>query len=667
MSVLAMLAAMQSSSTTASDLEEIVVRGARSASSFQELDPTASGLVIELQRRVQTGEVLADVLPEVPGANVMRTGGYGSLTSVAIRGGDSRHTTVFLGNVPLNGPDTGGYDLSLVPLDAYQRVEVYRGGAPLWFNDSAIGGVVRLVPRTARSTSVSTEVEGGSFGTWSADATGSFAAPSWNVFLSGGGLRTENNFSYADDGGTTFTDEDDVLRERQNAHVMDGHGFLHAQLFDERQELSLIAFGLFREQGEPGPASAPALQAERRTARGFASIAYQAEDTVWTMPARLLALSSFGLNQDAFRDELAEIGIGRHDADDRAITGQGRIALSLEPWSWLEATAVFSARHDRYNPEDAFVTVSQQPSYRSRGSEGLEARFHFELGPVATELRPSIRFEQSRAAILTPPSDSVAGAGEPELRSRSTSGTTYRFGALVAPQPWLNVVGSASSGSRLPSILELFGDRALLVANPRLIAERSRSVEGGVTLTPCWDVGCLNFEARVFRLWVHDLIRFRKTSQFTSIAQNIDSGNIFGAELGLHTELFRHAAISASMTLSRTRDGDSSRSLPMRPDRLIYARVEGKAGRIIKSWLDDARVFVDVEHRSAHFLDPANLIEKPARTWIGAGVRLYSADERVSLAATMHDLFDAGGADLLGFPIPGRRFTVSLSFKDELP
>ena len=107
----------------------------------------------------------------MPGAHVVQSGGQGSYSTVSLRGGELGHTSFLLGEMPVSGPDSGPLDLSLLPLEVFDRLEVYREGAPAFFDSGAIGGVVRLVPREDRESRLFASATGGSFGAWRADVT----------------------------------------------------------------------------------------------------------------------------------------------------------------------------------------------------------------------------------------------------------------------------------------------------------------------------------------------------------------------------------------------------------------------------------------------------------------------------------------------------------------
>ena len=112
--------------------------------------------------------ILADLLEQVPGVSVSRTGGEGEPTSIFIRGADSDQTLVLIDGVPLTDPGQtgGGLDFSNLLAGDIQRIEVLRGAQSTLWGSQAMGGVINIV--TAEPTQApggSASAEGGSRGT----------------------------------------------------------------------------------------------------------------------------------------------------------------------------------------------------------------------------------------------------------------------------------------------------------------------------------------------------------------------------------------------------------------------------------------------------------------------------------------------------------------------
>ena len=117
------------------------------------LDATAAGSEVLIRDRT-VAQTTDQLLQESAGTRIVAEGGLGSPFCVRLRGVACDQVTVMLGDVPLSSPDTGSFDLSLVPLEALDGFEVFRGGAPAWLNEGAVGGVLRLLPRTYKENEV---------------------------------------------------------------------------------------------------------------------------------------------------------------------------------------------------------------------------------------------------------------------------------------------------------------------------------------------------------------------------------------------------------------------------------------------------------------------------------------------------------------------------------
>lgn len=88
-----------------------------------------------------------EVLREVPGMNLLPTGGRAGVTHAWIRGGDPNFTLVLLDGIPLNDTtDTqgGAVNLEELPRGLIDRAEVVRGPQSVFYGMSSLSGVVQL-------------------------------------------------------------------------------------------------------------------------------------------------------------------------------------------------------------------------------------------------------------------------------------------------------------------------------------------------------------------------------------------------------------------------------------------------------------------------------------------------------------------------------------------
>lgn len=95
---------------------------------------------------------LTDILVRTPGVSMTRNGGYGTATSVRIRGADAGQTMMVLDGMRLSDPSAtaGGFGFSSLFTDDIDHIEILRGPQSILWGSDAIGGVISAT--TARPT-----------------------------------------------------------------------------------------------------------------------------------------------------------------------------------------------------------------------------------------------------------------------------------------------------------------------------------------------------------------------------------------------------------------------------------------------------------------------------------------------------------------------------------
>lgn len=93
---------------------------------------------------------LADVLQRLPGVEISRNGGPAGATSLYLRGGETRHTAVYIDGLRVDSQSTGGTAWEGLPLEQVERIEVLRGPAAAAYGSDAVAGVVQIFTRRGR-------------------------------------------------------------------------------------------------------------------------------------------------------------------------------------------------------------------------------------------------------------------------------------------------------------------------------------------------------------------------------------------------------------------------------------------------------------------------------------------------------------------------------------
>ncbi len=619
-----------------------------------EEDPTAAATRIETSDRGRPQESLAELLRQSPGTRALSLGALGSYTTLSLRGTGGEHTRVLFDRMPL-GRDGEAFDLSTIPVSTLDAVEVYRGGAPVRLGTGAIGGVLRLVPRVEEDPFAEVGTGVGSFGTRAVRLVGATGLRPGGVSMTTavGYDGTDGNFPYVED-RTPLTPGDEREATRQNGAVNRGYGLTHFRADAGDGTLSAIGFGYTRTGGVPGPAVQP-TRATRRTFARYGGMVGYAEEAEGDRPL------SFGINGGAtyernrFTDLYGEIGLGRRATDDGLLVANAMANGELALTDWLSAAMVAGYRYERFAPDDA-LSQSVATSERHAGIAALEGIVKPRIGDVRIELRPSARIEINHARLTE-----IRPGDSGRATSTTTAAPTFRLGAVAEVVRGLAIVGSVSSGVRLPTLTELFGDRGYLLGDTTLSPERSVGGDLGAVAVGRWGPVRGRVEARGFALRVEDLIRYRRTSQYQAIPENVSQARVLGVEAGLDLAITRYLGVAGALTVMNAVDLTRERSLPLRPTLTAYVRPRATLGPL--GPLSDVDLFIDLTHVHRSYADPANLVVTPGRTRVGAGVGLAVLEGRVRIDGVVTDLFDVRGQDVLGFPLPGRSFYVDLTLR----
>ncbi|AFN56229.1 vitamin B12 transporter [Zymomonas mobilis] len=173
------------------------------------------------------GMAISDILVRTPGVTVARNGGYGTATSVFIRGAESGQTMMVIDGVRMTDASStnNGYDFGTLMTGDTSRIEVLRGSQSILWGSQAIGGVVNIV--TAMPTKPlggSVDLEMGSHSTINARAAigGKSDRITWRL--------AGNNF---------YTKGISAISPRYGGHEQDGYhnrsatGRVNIKLIDE--------------------------------------------------------------------------------------------------------------------------------------------------------------------------------------------------------------------------------------------------------------------------------------------------------------------------------------------------------------------------------------------------------------------------------------------------
>lgn len=471
--------------------QAIVVTGTRSpdgtpaellGSSFTLLDPAA------LEDR-QT-RVVSDILRDVPGVSISRSGGVGGFTQLRLRGTEANHTLVLIDGIEASDPFLGEFDFATLIADDVARIEVLRGQQSATYGSDAIGGVVHYITASgADAPGLRGRIDAGSFGTVTGAARIGGVAGGLDYTVSG-----------------AFLDTDGTPSARR--------GIGNRDLASSNHQLS----------GKLAYALAPnfRLMATGRYSRLEADT--NPQDFDFTSP-------TYGFVVD-----------GADSLTSRSFLGLLRAELDLLDDRWTHAATIQLNDTHRASRTDGGLT-SDNRGERFKAAYDTTLRFGADALAHAVTLAADFERERFRSVAVFAPSaandgrstDNLGLVAEYDLRigdragfgaslrhdanNRFDDATTWRVRGSYALTDALRVRAAAGSGIKNPTNYELFGfDPASFIGNPDLKPEKSQGIEAGIDLSLADDR--LTLATTLFRSVLRDEIYTIFTPAFVATPAN---------------------------------------------------------------------------------------------------------------------------------------------------
>jgi len=606
----------------------------------------------DLEARQQFG--LSQVLRSVPGLTVLQTGGPGAQTSLFLRGGESDFTLVLVDGVRANSLG-GGLDLSQVPLADVDRIEVVRGPQSALHGGDAVAGVVQIITRTGGPPTVQALAEGGSrqLRRGALSTTGEYGRLFWQA---GADTFTEAGYTGPAPDGSAVSNDD--ARIGQGAATL---GWRTADGLELRGTWRLVD----TDRGVPGPVgSDPArrFQAVDRSSRNL---------TQRQTGAVRLSHPWFGRNSrlrqrtDADLSEFTLTSAGGFPSEGYTRRLHARTQTDVAASSRVDLST--GADWMREEGGSTFITADGQPMPVGRQQLGLFAEARLRAHPRLTVVAGTRAERIVREAL---PADRLGWTPRPalprDLRWSVNPKLTAQWVMLrTGTGRETRLHAAAGTGIRPPDAFEMtFTD------NAGLRPEQSRSADAGVAQTLA--DGRVHLDATAFVNRFDDLIVAVGRS-FTGVSRwrtdNIANARTRGVELtgawrpSRAWSLQGHYTFTSSAVLAV--DGTTSAPAPYRVGDALLRRPRHQGGLDTSVTRGRLNAFGQWQWRgqtldAEPFWGPGGgLFANPAYSLVNAGLSV-TLRGRLQLTGRAMNLANVRYEEVLGFPSPGRTFTLGL-------
>lgn len=196
-------------------LKEVVITSSRIDLPFKENSRTIQIVTAEDIKKLGVTNV-ADALQQIAGIDVRRQGVNGMQSDLYIRGGSFDQTLLLIDGIKVDDAQTGHHTMNLaLPIEVIKRIEVIKGPAARVFGQNAFTGAINIVTKDVEDNSLIAKVQGGSFGQFIAEATGTVTMKESNHIV-----HFSKNFSEGYRHNTDFDNTNYVLKSQFNKNKL---------------------------------------------------------------------------------------------------------------------------------------------------------------------------------------------------------------------------------------------------------------------------------------------------------------------------------------------------------------------------------------------------------------------------------------------------------------
>jgi vitamin B12 transporter len=551
----------------------------------------------------------ADILDTEPGLALTRTGAFGGVTSLRMRGASSDKTLVLIDGVPVNdiSDPNGAYDFANLDLSNIERIEILQGPqSSLWGSD-AIGGVISLTTR---------ELNG------------------WRGASEGGTL---NSF----DGSAALGQKTDKYAFGVQLFGDRSDGVAKADGIGPRNPYWSWSAGAY---GRVTPADWITLDAHLRYQRSYAAIdGYDATTFVfgytpqyattkgWTGDLRAVAQAPLG-----FTDTLS-VGVYQQDRADVYIGSPANSsAFSARTWDY-RFTAERGAPSDRVGLIVGAERVATDASLSSGAHQGLGTTSGFAV----------VRYKPIDSVTLT-------AAGRYDAPDTYQSQATGHFSAVWRLPAGFSLEGSWGQGFKTPTISEIACDFCF-PGGPSTGLRPEHAVGWDAALGWASPDQRVRAKLTAYRLAVRDQIQFSPSFPFRYV--NLDNTRTDGLEAEADVRLTRSLSAHAEYAYTNATDLVANTQMLRVPRNAGSVSLDWAAGR----W--EADFTLRAEGKDAD-IDPSTFVPTPRPGFVLANISgAYALTPQIQLTARIEDIADTHYQEVLGYGEPKRMFWFGIRAK----
>ncbi len=596
---------------------------------------------------------VAEVLEQAASVEIQSTGGVGSNKKISIRGSETNQVLVLLDGVPLNDQFGGSADLSSIPTNIVESIDVYEGGSSSKFGSGAIGGAINIITKKRFKNEYKINLAGGSFGFFNIEPTISGNYKNVSYYLAYNQISSNGNYPYKHPN----TDGTETKTTRINADIKSQNFFTRMNYKFRNFLVSLNAQKLNSNRGIPGKTKALSAYAKsKNNASNFgANIKSTFNNIVWDLNYSYLKSKTENSNLYPANALPEYKRYTRYHYEYETNTNIIASTVYYKLSDWLNITGGYSGKWLGYNDKNFTTTLKAPIDNATDISHGLylhqEYKVNFAKPEITISISPSIRYDEMelRSGNLT--------------RFEHQWSPSFTLFSSVGKENKIYLKTSISKSFRVPTFSDLFYQDVRVEGKPDLLPEKSLNREIGIG----WDInffGNLKGEINFYNYSIDDMIVW-KLGSFEVFRPFNNDAEITGQTYSLNYQLPKNNfAFFVSYTHLAPLDKNDNKTthnkiIPYRPQHSVKSK--------INFGYKNFNGIINFRFVGNRFVTVSNTVVLPYYYALDIALlqELSITQVKTILKLSVNNITNELYEVIRGYPVPGREFRlgITLSYK----
>ena len=551
-------------------LSDVIVLGKSKAQRHREV-PSAITIIDSQELKYKTA-TLNESLDNAAGIKVAQQGGLGNASRIIIQGMDGKRIGIFINGMPMGNSDE--FQLSSIPIDMVDEVEIYKGIIPAWLGGDGLGGAVNIRLKDFKKNHLEMAFEAASYNTYIGSLQLKHYLGKTSTALHAGATMNyaKNNYSFS----SPF-ELGRIIHRDHDAYTHGGFnvGISSQQWWFDQFDLTLSA-DYYRKEIQGGLMNVQnnIQHAFTRTRSASTSLSLEKSFLKGKLTVQFHSIVGFSLvnqvdtshycydfigNRFPSGSGRGEIGAVPNDSHDRHTTVRELLNLTYKIGNNQLVTWTTNYLYGCKMPKDELAD-----SYSRLPTSGYPSRLHSIVSGLTHELKLyggkftnelGIKLFNHHSEVL-PFAEAIML--QDKLKASTNHSTMAGWSEAMAlhllPNNALTLKASVQSTVRMPIAEELFGDGVLLLPSEKLRPERSFNINAGAI----WLINAMRYpQVRIgintFYMSVKDMIKLMYSSMNMAY-DNIGKVRVMGIDMEMESKLNRWLDLQGNITWQDARD-----------------------------------------------------------------------------------------------------------------